>query len=484
MTILRSSWTPAPIDVATPFTAAKWAGAGTMPLPVGSILAKNDNQFAYIALDLIGDTGNSPGTSDYFWLTFDVDRNRSISPHLDVNYGTYPTLPIRIGHQLYLGPNQWTGLLAGISTAAINQTFGASAASATPHRIWQMRIPFSEIGVALTGTPPDVPFGLRLASSTPAFTHDVPANFSGDFSHLHDLIFATGPAAYPAGTAGVTIGGVGSIPATKIDATGRATTDPAYVPHVVNAAFGGVLNILGNNVTLGDLYNVHAARKYRVLHRQGTAGAFTNFRQAWYNYHWVGSIYVLESFGPDTNDMYPLPNPADDYSIQKLLMQWNTGGAVNDVHQFQVQFFTAANAPVASPAQTLTLLVDNSAPDVQILGLRYGTHDIAPCDIVDITAPAAAIQVHIRAFDTAGNLAGYSLGANFGMGQSVALASASYPGSGTWQGTADTWITAPPTFPPQACAYGFSLGASKRITNGYDYIGSWSASEYVTLNKH
>jgi hypothetical protein len=48
----------------------------------------------------------------------------------------------------------------------------------------------------------------------------------------------------------------------------------------------------------------------------------------------------------------------------------------------------------------------------------------------------------------------------------------------------DTWITAPPTFPPQACAYGFILSASKRITNGYGYIGNWSASEYVTLNKH
>ena len=100
MAILRSTWTSVPINVNLGFTPGPWAGAGSMPLPVGSMLAKNDNQYVYIALDLTGDTGNSPGTNDYFWLTFDVDRNRSITPRVDVNYGIYPTLPLQSGHQL------------------------------------------------------------------------------------------------------------------------------------------------------------------------------------------------------------------------------------------------------------------------------------------------------------------------------------------------------------------------------------------------
>jgi hypothetical protein len=455
-----------------------------MALPVGSMLVKNDNQFAYIALDLTGDTGNSPGTTDYFWMTFDIDRDRSITAHGDINYGIYPTLPIRLGSQRYLGPGQWTGLTLGAPAAIAHQTYGPSAGSASNHRIWQLRVPFSQIGVVLAGTAPDVPFGLRISSSTPAFTHDVPANFSGDFSHLHDMVFALGPDTYPPGTAGVTLGGVGNIPATTINAAGRATTDPTYVPHVVNAAFGGVLNILGNNVTLGNLW-ASGARKYLIEHREGTAGAFTNFRQNWANYHWVGGTYVLESFGPDASDMYPLPNPADDYSIQKLLLQWNTGGAVNSVHQFQARFFNAASAAVASPPQTMTLLVDNSAPDIQILGIRYRGTNVNPCDIVDITPPPAPVEIHIRAFDTAGNLNSYGLNAYYGKDQVVSppLASVPYPGSGDWQGTADSWVSAPLTFPPVTCAYQFNLSAGKRITNGYGYIGSWQTTDHVTLNK-
>lgn len=488
MSILRSTWTATPIDVNLAFNAATWAGAGTMALPVGSMLVKNNDQYAYIALDLTGDTGNSPGTNDYFWLTFDVDRDRSITVNRDINYGIYPTLPIKACHQFYLGPSKWTGITPSTPDAVAHQTFGPSGASATPHRIWQLRVPLPQIGVVLPGilgVPPDVPFGLRVASSTPSFLHDVPPNFSSNFATLHDLIFALGPATYPPGTAGITMGGVGNIPATTIDATtGKATTAASYVPHVVNAAFGGVLNILGNNVTLGTLYGA-GARKYRVKHRLGTAGAFANFRQTWANYHWVGLTYVLESFGPDASDMYPLPNPADDYSIQKLLLQWNSVGAVNGLHQFQVEFFSATSAPIASPAQTLTLQIDNSAPDVQILGLRYRGHDIAPCDIVHITpTPSPApVEAHIRAYDTAGNLGGYSLNANFGMGMSFPLVSVGYPGSGDWNGAMDAWISAPLTFPPQTCAYQFNLGASKRITNGYGYLGGWNATDHVTLIK-
>jgi hypothetical protein len=480
MSIIRSAWTT-PINVTVAFAPAVWTGAGQLPLPVGSMLVKNDNQFVYVALDLTGDTGNSPGTSDFFWLTFDVDRDRSIGPRVDVNYGTYPTLPIRIGHQFYLGPNTWTGLQPGPSLALVNQTFGASPASATPHRIWQLRIPLSEIGVSIAGTPQTIPIGLRVASSTPPFTNDSPANFSADFSHLHDLVFALAADDPYGGLAGVTIGGVGSIPATTINAAGRATTAAAFVPHVENAAFGGVMNILGNNVTLHTLWTA-GARKYRVLHRVGTAGPFEHFRQTWSNYHWVGATYVLQAFGPDANDMYPLPNPADDYSIQKLLLQWSSLGAINGIHQFQVEFFNAANAAVASPAQTLTLLVDNAAPDIQILGLRYKGHDIAPCDIVNITAPPAPVEVHIRAFDTPGDLNSYALNALFGMNESFPLASVSYPG-GNWQGTPDSWIASPLTFPPRTCAYQFRLGAAKRVTNGYGYLGYWESTDHVTLVK-
>jgi len=481
MSTIRSTWTTTPIDVSVPYNPAVWAGAGQMPLTVGSMLVKNDNKFAYIALDLIGDTGNSPGTSDYFWLTFDVDRNRSITKNVDINYGTYPTLPIKIGHQFYLGPNTWTGLQPGPSLALANQTFGPTPASATPHRIWQLRIPLSEISVTLGSLPVDVPFGIRVASSTPAFTVDNPVNFSADFSHLNDLIFALGPNDPFGGLAGVTMGGVGNIPATTIGADGRATTAPAYVPHVQAAAFSGVLNVLGNNVTVQSLWTA-GARKYRILHREGTSGAFTDFRQTWSNYHWVGSTYVLESFGPDASDMYPLVNPADDYSIQKLLLQWNTLGAVNAVHQFQVEFFNASNAPVASPAQTLTLLIDNAAPNLQILSMSYKGATVTPCNFVTIAAPLAPFEITVEANDPPGDLLSYAVNGYYGQNQSAPIATVGYPG-GDWQGTTSTVISAPLSFPPTQCAYEIRLSATKRVTDGYSYVGYWQFSDYVTFLK-
>ena len=479
MSSIRSAWTSA-INVSAAFNSAVWAGAGQLTLSVGSMLVKNDNQFLYVALDLTGDTGNGAGASDYFWLTFDVDRNRAITKNVDVNYGTYPTPPLRIGRQLYLGAGSWTGLLA--TTAAVNETFGPSTASATPHRIWQIRIPLSEIKVTIGSLPQTVPIGLRVSSTTPAFTVDTPTGFDTDFANLIDLIFALGPSDPFGGLAGVTMGGVGNVPATTINATtGRATTASSYVPYVQNAAFGGTLNILGNNVTMENLWAA-GARKYLVLHRVGTSGAFTHFRQTWSNYQWVGTTYVLESFGPDSSDMYPLLDPSGDYSIQKLLLQWSSLGAINGIHQFEVQFFNASGVAVASPAQTLTLLIDNSAPDVEILGLTYGGKPITPCQNVTVTAAGGPVSVQINAADTAGDLYAYSLTALYGSNQSVSLASVGYPG-GNWAGVTNSNIVCPATFPPTTCAYTFVLGASKRVTDGYEYLGYWQATDSVTLTK-
>lgn len=38
---------------------------------------------------MIEDTHNDLGTGDYFWFTFDLNRNKAITPRYDVNYGNY-----------------------------------------------------------------------------------------------------------------------------------------------------------------------------------------------------------------------------------------------------------------------------------------------------------------------------------------------------------------------------------------------------------
>ena len=107
------------------------------------------------------------------------------------------------------------------------------------------------------------------------------------------------------------------------------------------------------------------------------------------NYRWTGATYVLDSFGPAVDDTYPLMDPVFDYSTKDLLFQWDTlgGGEPTGIHQFQVEFHTAAGAVVAAPVQTLELFVDNAAPDLQLFGITYKGASVAPCSIVDITEP-------------------------------------------------------------------------------------------------
>ncbi len=76
-----------------------WAGAGEkqMTIPGGFMCAKNDAQFAYIAFDLTANANNDPGTGDYFWRSFDKDRNGAITPNVDVNYSVCPRQPNKLG---------------------------------------------------------------------------------------------------------------------------------------------------------------------------------------------------------------------------------------------------------------------------------------------------------------------------------------------------------------------------------------------------
>ncbi len=99
---LKSEWAQTPIDINAPFNSGGWDDSGTLKFSRGVVHAKNDAKFLYLALDLTEDKGNDTGTNDYFWLTFDKDRNRSITANQDVNYGLYPGQPNKLGKQYYL----------------------------------------------------------------------------------------------------------------------------------------------------------------------------------------------------------------------------------------------------------------------------------------------------------------------------------------------------------------------------------------------
>lgn len=494
---VRSTWASSPISISGTFQPKEWAGAGIMPMPDGFIWVKNDSKFLYFALDLVHDTGKSPGVGDYFWLTFDVDRDCAITPRHDVNYGIYPTLPIRIARQYCLGPGVWTTILPGPTTSAAQQGFGPTANSAAPHRIWEMRIALSEIGVSLAkAVLPILRFGLRTSSTTPAFKTDFPPNFYNDFSKLPEIYLATGPeTVYTPGTEGPTIAGVGLIPFTVI-ANGRATTAPSYNPYVINAAFGGIVNFVYNRQTIRDAWN-RGARCYKILHRTGTSGAFASLRRTWSNYRWTGTSFVLEGFGPDAQDRYELRDPSLEYSTKDLLFQMDTAGwtgapaLATGLHEWEVEFFKMDNTKVVVPAQILRLFVDNTVPEVNILDVTYKGATVGACSIVNIDETSNdPVRIRYRAYDAEGDLLSYHLHAFYGgpMTPPIELLPSgmgAYPGGG-WTGEADAWIDAPVTpnrFPPVSCAYQLRLSAYPRVTDGYHYIGYSEADFHATFQR-
>jgi len=195
MASIQSGWCAQPLQFTGVLDAARWGGAGSMDVPnLGSILVQNDAQFLYVGLDVVKDTGNDPGTGDYFWLSFDVNKNKAITPNVDVNYGTYPNQPNHIGKQFYLGPNEWTGLLPNSGPCACRTGFGASLKSAVAHRMWEIKVPLADIGGSLSASPAHVFMGLRVNSKTPPMTVDVPPGFSGNFSALTEVKLMKDPA--------------------------------------------------------------------------------------------------------------------------------------------------------------------------------------------------------------------------------------------------------------------------------------------------
>ncbi len=495
MASVFSHWTNTPVNISGTFSQGEWADAGTMAMPKGVILVKNDAEYLYLALDMTGDTGNTPGVGDYFWLSFDVDHTSVITPRFDVDYGIYPSLPIKMARSYYLGPGAWTGILPE-TQSVVQQGFAPSPNSAVAHRIWEMKIALSEVGIHTLGgtTVPYLRFGVRAASTSPSFVVDFPPDFYTDFTCLNEIFLATSPAVvYPPGTAGPIIGGVGLIPCTKISSNGRATTDPDYYPPVTNAAFGGTLNFLYNRTNMTALWAA-GARKYRILHRYGNVGDFVSLRRTWSNYRWTGTTYVLEAFGPDSDNWYELKSLNEEYSTRDLLFQWNSVGSAGEaasptgLHEFSVEFRNASGGVVKPAApQTLSLFIDNTLPELQIYGMKYKTQVIQPCDIVQITETPDPVQIRFRAFDPEGNLLKFALQGFYGGTAMTPVdllpSGMGVYGGGDWQGVADQQINCPTKFPPVSCAYQIRLSANPRVTNGYGYIGFTEVTSHVTFQR-
>jgi hypothetical protein len=171
----------------------EWDTAGQLALSHGHLHVQHDAGHLYLLVDLTADTHDDPPVvgspwGDFFWLTFDVDRDAEITPNVDLNYaqqqGTYN---LRLSY--YLAPGQRTAQVPTVSQ--LGAGFGPSPASQTAHRIWEFAVDFNEIQAGPNDT---VRFGLRTYSLTPSIDSSLPTNFLNDFTDLTEIQMIPEPA--------------------------------------------------------------------------------------------------------------------------------------------------------------------------------------------------------------------------------------------------------------------------------------------------
>src|SRR3954463_803738 len=110
--VVNSKWAANPILLSATLNDSVWADSNVQKLPVAAnvwLYLRNDANNMYLAIDMPDETANSSAASDYFWLSFDVNRNSAITANQDVNFGTTSTHPGKIGKQFYLSASTWTG---------------------------------------------------------------------------------------------------------------------------------------------------------------------------------------------------------------------------------------------------------------------------------------------------------------------------------------------------------------------------------------
>ena len=185
MGFVRSTWADDEVQVGKGLWANEWQGAGELPLDgIGSVLVKNDASYLYIAIDVVADSGDDPGTGDHFWLVVDEGGDGAVTPNRDRLYSPWPSKRDRLGRSYFLGERAVTPLHDLPPECQLQSGFADSPAHPLPHRTWEMRLPLSELGVVLgsTGAPPVLDVGFRIGSDTPAIHYETTAGLLLDFS--------------------------------------------------------------------------------------------------------------------------------------------------------------------------------------------------------------------------------------------------------------------------------------------------------------
>jgi DNA-binding beta-propeller fold protein YncE len=286
--------------------------------------------------------------------------------------------------------------------------------------------------------------------------------------------------------------GVGHVPSSMIGSDGYATTDPGYWIHFKDAPFGGTLNIFGN---LND-FKKRGASQYRVKVTYGSTT--TALTQSWTmaRFNPATGKFEAATVSPISGtDRYQIPpeyptNPERWYPTF-LMMRWPSGE--NGLYTFTVEILDAAGALIAPqpPGNTMTVKVDNTPPDVDLLAI-YQSGVTAPIDACDIvTSGSHDFQVAVKAYDANGHMLSYYADVYFGHnGYSGVGSTDSYEaghvnadGPRLWHGVTNARRPSATTFWTAQCdcAHTFFVHAWKRTIDGYNYVIYKYAHQSITI---
>ncbi|MHB0969771.1 MAG: hypothetical protein ACYC7A_15180 [Thermoanaerobaculia bacterium] len=478
---IGASWASAAPAIDGTVVAGEWAAATATPLAHGTMLTMNDGTSLYVMLDVVDDTAAQPpgpgSSGDWYALPFDIDLNHAVTPNVDKAFAPCQDGRIFI-RSFYLSPGVFTTCqdVPPPTVAAIG--FGATPNSATPHRFWEFRFSFDEIGVdpstwsVSSGTPPRVRFNVATHSQSPAFgsAQPDPNTYPTTLANLFALDLAMTPM-FPPGTTGPVFAGVGLVPSTYIDANGYANINiPGYYAATA-APFGGNLNVFGHWATLETTPGV---KKYRVLYSHN-GGPWTRLLQTWTNFKWNGTTWVPMVVGPDADEAYRIPASSEIWYLTNLLIGWQSAAFANGEYELRLELLNNGGGVLPSPAgNSLTLFIVNVPPTVTINSIRYNGAPICSCSIVTQGDAPAGFTFNVSVTDTYGALSGYSLYGIYGTNQSTgSIAGDSYAahvdedGLHQWDGVSAIDVPAVPWRASSTCAYSFILSASSRTQNGY-----------------
>lgn len=191
--IISSSYTNSPPTLDGVLGFGEWPISNRIQFQNGFMTVVNDRTRLYVLLDVLEDDGNDVGSNpDYFWLSFDVDRDGVIKSNFDLMYGTEPSTG-NMRYSYYLGPGSWTGVQPE-TYSSMGKGFGCffgdwsrlfgfwpDPGVCNEHRVWEFGIDLMEIGAQTGGM---VRMGLRVASTNPSFVEQVPSNMATNFTDL------------------------------------------------------------------------------------------------------------------------------------------------------------------------------------------------------------------------------------------------------------------------------------------------------------